>query len=193
LKRKASSSSPPQGSQGDSQVLLTDTLSPSPSLVDVVLSRRSIRRYQQKEIPGEILDKILEAGRQAPSAMNRQPWHFIVVSDKDIKQELSKRLFTKHIRESPVTIVGCAKTGFLDRKWSVIGTSIALQNMVIAAWALGIGSCWIGGFQEDKVKQLLEIPDKVKVVALVTFGYPAETPRAKRKKPLEKVVSSNKY
>jgi len=172
---------------------MTDALAHSTSLVDVVLSRRSIRRYQQKEIPRDKLDKILEAGRQAPSAMNRQPWHFIVVTNNEIKKELSKWLFTKHIKDSPVTIVGCAKTGFLDRKWSIIGTSIALQNMVIAAWALGIGSCWIGGFKEDKVKQLLKIPDKWKIVALVTLGYPDKTPHVKRKKPIEKVVSLNKF
>jgi nitroreductase len=65
--------------------------------------------------------------------------------------------------------------------------------MVIAAWAMGVGSCWIGDFKEDKVKQLLSIPDKWKVVALVSFGYPAEKPKAKRKKPLEKIVGFNKF
>jgi nitroreductase len=193
LEKNSSPSAPQKESQNVDQVLMTDAPAHSTSLVDVILSRRSIRRYQQKEIPRDTLDKILEAGRQAPSAMNRQPWHFIVVTNNEIKKELSKWLFTKHIKDSPVTIVGCAKTGFLDRKWSIIGASIALQNMVIAAWALGIGSCWIGGFKEDKVKQLLKIPDKWKIVALVTLGYPDETPIVKRKKPIEKVVSLNKF
>jgi len=193
LEKKSFLSSPQKDSRDDNQVLMTDALAHSTSLVDVILSRRSIRRYQQKEIPRDAMDKILEAGRQAPSAMNRQPWHFIVVTNNEIKKELSKWLFTKHIKDSPVTIVGCAKTGFLDRKWSIIGTSIALQNMVIAAWALGIGSCWIGGFKEDKVKQLLKIPDKWKIVALVTLGYPDKTPHVKRKKPIEKVASINKF
>lgn len=193
LEKNSSLSSPQKDSQDDNQVLMTDALSYSTSLVDVILSRRSVRRYQKKEIPRDAMDKILEAGRQAPSAMNRQPWHFIVVTSNESKKELSKWLFTKHIKDSPVTIVGCAKTGFLDRKWSIIGTSIALQNMVIAAWALGIGSCWIGGFKEDKVKQLLKIPDKWKIVALVTLGYPDKTPHVKRKKPIEKVVSIDRF
>ena len=193
LEKNSSLSSPQKDSQDDNQVLMTDALSYSTSLVDVILSRRSVRRYQQKEIPRDAMDKILEAGRQAPSAMNRQPWHFIVVTSNESKKELSKWLFTKHIKDSPVTIVGCAKTGFLDRKWSIIGTSIALQNMVIAAWALGIGSCWIGGFKEDKVKQLLKIPDKWKIVALVTLGYPDKIPHVKRKKPIEKVVSIDRF
>lgn len=193
LKRESPPSPPQKDSHEDNQALTTDAPAHSTSLVDTILGRRSIRRYQQKEIPRDTLDKILETGRNAPSAMNRQPWHFIVVTNNEIKKELSKWLFTKHIKDSPVTIVGCAKTGLLDRKWSIIGTSIALQNMVIAAWALGIGSCWIGGFKEDKVKQLLEIPNKWKIVALVTLGYPDETPHVKRKKPIEKVVSLNKF
>lgn len=193
MEKTSSPFSPQKDSYDNDQVPKTYALMHSTSLVDVILSRRSIRRYESKKIPTDALDKILEAGRQAPSAMNRQPWHFIVVTDYETKKKLSKWLFTKHIKDSPVTIVGCAKTGFLDRKWSIIGTSIALQNMVIAAWAMGVGSCWIGGFKEDEVKQLLKIPDKWEIVALVTLGYPAETPHVKRKKPIEKVISFNKF
>ena len=163
------------------------------SLVDVILSRRSIRRYEPKDIPKDMLDKILEAGRQAPSAANRQPWHFIVLTDDELKKQLSRWIFTRHVKNSAITIVGCAKIGFLDRNLAAIDTAIALQNMVIAAWSLGIGSCWIGGFREEKVKQLLNIPDKWRVVALVSFGYPAEKPHAKRRKPIENTVSYNKF
>jgi len=163
------------------------------SLVDLVLSRRSIRRYEQKDIPKDVLDRVLEAGRQAPSAMNRQPWHFVVLMDYGIKKKLSGGLFNRHIKDSAFTLVGCASTGIIDRKWSTVSTSIALQNMVIAAWAMGVGSCWIGDFKEEQVKQLLNIPDKWKVVALVSFGYPAEKPKAKRRKPLEKIVGFNKF
>jgi len=166
------------------------------SLVDVILSRRSIRRYDQKEISRNALGKILEAGRVAPSAANRQPWHFIVFTDYELKKKLSKGLFNRHIKNSAVTVVGCAYTGLWHigtRKWSIIGTSIALQNMVIAAWALGVGSCWIGDFNEETVKQLLNIPDKWKIAALVSFGYPAEKPHAKRRKSIEKIVSYNKF
>jgi nitroreductase len=172
---------------------MTKAQAQSKSLVDVILSRQSIRHYESKKIPTDTLNRILEAGRKAPSAMNRQPWRFVVVTNHQIKKKLSTWFFAKHVKEAPVLIVGCAKTGFLDRKWSVTGTSIALQNMVIAAWAMGIGSCWIGGFKEARVKQLLKIPEKWKIVALVTFGYPAETPHVKRKKPIEKVVSFNKF
>ncbi len=162
------------------------------SLVDTILSRRSIRRYENKEIPADVFSKILEAGRQAPSAANRQPMHFIVVTDEAIKKELSKGLFNRFIKDSPVTIVGCAKTGdILTGKWSIVDTTIALHNMVIAAWTMGVGSCWIGDFSEKKVKQLLNIPDAWNVVALVSFGYPAEQPKPRRKKSITELVSFN--
>lgn len=185
--------SPQKDSHSDDQVPTIHANGNPKSLVDVVLSRRSIRHYERKEIPRDVLEKILEAGRQAPSAMNRQPWHFIVLADDEIKKELSKWLFTRHIKNSPITIVGCANNGFLNKKWSIIGTSAALEIMVIAAWAMGVGSCWIGGFNEDKVKQLLNIPGNWKVVALVSLGYPRGNPHQKRRKPLEKITSINKF
>jgi nitroreductase len=163
------------------------------SLVDVVLSRRSIRRYEQKEIPKDVLDKILDAGRQAPSAANKQPWHFIVVTDPEIKKELSKGMFNRFIKDTPVTIVGCAHKDLIAGKWSIVSTTIALQNMVIAAWAMSVGSCWIGDFNEGKVKKLLSIPENWNIIALVSFGYPAEKPQPRKRKPLEEIASVNKF
>ena len=163
------------------------------SLIDVVLDRRSIRRYEQKEIPKVILDKILEAGRQAPSAANKQPWHFIVLTDSEIKKELSKGLFNRFIKDAPVAIVGCAHKDLIAGKWSSVSTTIALQNMVVAAWAMGVGSCWIGDFNEEKVKRLLSISESWKIVALISFGYPAEKPQPRKKKPFEEIVGFNKF
>ncbi|HLN88694.1 MAG TPA: nitroreductase family protein [Candidatus Binatia bacterium] len=164
------------------------------SLLDLILSRRSIRSYEDKEIPSEILRQILEAGRQAPSAANRQPIRFIVVTDFEAKNELSKSLFGKHIKKAPVLIVGCAdEKSLLTGKWAVVDTTIALQNIVIAAWTFGIGSCWIGSFSEEKVKELLKIPEKWKIVALLTLGYPAEQPKAKSRKSFEELFSFNKF
>jgi nitroreductase len=164
------------------------------SPIDFVMSRRSIRRYEKKDIPSDILEKIIEAGRQAPSAANRQPRRFIILTDYEIKKELSKGLFNRFLKNSPVVIVGCANPkDFLTGKWASIDTAISLQNMVIAAWTLGIGSCWIGDFKEDKVKQLLKVPAKWKVVALVTFGYPAEKPKQRKKKSTKELFSYNKF
>jgi len=163
------------------------------SLLDVILSRRSIRRYEKKEIPKDVLDKIVEAGRQSPSAANRQPYRFVIVTDSEIKKELKGR-FSRFLKDAPVVIVGCANPkALLTGKWATIDTTIALENMALAAWSLGIGSCWIGNFNEEKTKELLKIPEDWKVVALVTFGYPAEQPKPRKKKPTKELFSLNQF
>ena len=163
------------------------------SLFDVILSRRSIRRYENKEIPQDTLDKIVEAGRQSPSAVNKQPYRFVIVTDSEIKKEL-KGLFSRFLENAPIVIIGCANTkARLTGKWATVDTTIALENMVLAAWSLGIGSCWIGSFNEQKIKELLKIPEDWKIVALVTFGYPAETPKPRKKKPTNELFSFNQF
>ena len=123
------------------------------SLIDVILSRRSIRKYLNKPIPKDVMNSILEAGRQAPSAGNRQPWHLIVVTDQKIREALSHGKYNTFLKESPVVIVACGYVGSEQgRKWSTVDTSIALENMVLAAWSLGVGSCWIGDFVESEVR-----------------------------------------
>ncbi|MCJ7613180.1 nitroreductase family protein [Candidatus Bathyarchaeota archaeon] len=163
------------------------------SVFDVILGRRSIRRYEDKEIPQAVLDKIVEAGRQSPSAVNKQPYRFVIVTDSGLKKEL-KSLFSRFLEKAPVVIVGCANTkALLTGKWATVDTAIALENMVLAAWSLGVGSCWIGSFNEQKTKELLKIPEDWKVVALVTFGYPAETPNPRKKKPVDELFGNNKF
>jgi nitroreductase len=177
-------------------------MSESPSLLDKVLSRRSVRQYEAKDIPDNVLKSILEAGRQAPSAMNLQPWHFIVVTDPQLKQQLADGRYNKFIPDCPVTIVACANTKAVDhrptmkvayeqRALAIIDVSIALQNMVIAAWAQGVGSCWIGDFRESHVKSTFQIPDQWRVVALLTLGYPVNPPQSKTKKFLDDIITYN--
>ena len=164
------------------------------SLIDLILSRRSIRNYKNKDIPEEVLQQILEAGRQAPSAANRQPIRFIVITDHDMLKNLCESLITLFVKYAPVAIVGCADIkSLLTGKWAVVDTVIAMQNIVIAAWTYGIGSCWIGACNEEKIKKLLGIPDKWKFVALLTLGYPAEQPKPRRKKQFEKLFSFNSF
>lgn len=164
------------------------------STIDSILNRYSVRKYENKEIPQEILSQILEAGRQAPSAANRQPIRFVVVKDGEIAKNFSNALFNRFVKDAPMIIVGCADVkSLLTGKWAVIDTTIALQNMVIAAWSLGVGSCWIGAFDEEKIKTLLKIPGDWKVVALVTFGYPAEEPKPKKKKAVEELFGFNSF
>ncbi len=160
------------------------------SLLDVILGRRSIRCYKSEPIPDDILKNVLEAGRLAPSADNAQPWHFVVITESKIKEKLSTGTWNGFIKDSAVTIVGC---GYVANEWATIDVTIALENMVIAAEAQGVGSCWVGDFKEEEVKELLGIPNNLKVVALVSFGYPAEKPDPPSKKSLEAIVHYNTF
>jgi nitroreductase len=164
------------------------------SSLDFILTRRSIRRYEPKDISQDVLKQILEAGRQAPSAANRQPVRFVIVNDRDLLKVLCGTLLTRFVKYAPLAIVGCADVkSLLTGKWAVVDATIAMENMVIAAWTLGVGSCWIGACNEEKVKELLKIPDKWKVVALVTLGYPAEQPKPRKKKSFEELFSFNSF
>lgn len=164
------------------------------SVLELIAGRRSVRRYDSKKISDEDLRSILEAGRQAPSAVNRQPVKFVVVTDDELKKDFSNNPFNHFIKKAPVVIVACADVkNILTGKWAVVDASIALENMVIAAWSLGVGSCWIGAFKEKDVKSQLKIPDKWKVVALLTLGYPIEKLKPVKKKSFEELFSFNVF
>ena len=183
--------------QGDAKENITGTskerLLSFMSVLEVILSRRSIRSYENKEIPKQVLDQIIEAGRQSPSAVNKQPYRFVVVTKPELKKEM-KSIFSRFLEKAPVLIVGCANTkSRLTGKWAVTDTTIALQNMVIAASSLGVGSCWIGSFNEQKTKQALKIPEDWKIVALVSFGYPDETPKPRKKKSTNELFGVNQF
>ena len=138
---------------------------------EAVQKRRSIRKYLPDPVPRSILKRILEAGRLAPSASNLQPWHFIVVTDPQKRKELSAGRFAKFIKRCPVVIVGCGNRS-VSPKWCVVDTTIALENMVLVATGKGLGTCWIGSFDEVRVKDLLKIPKEFTVVAMLSVGYP---------------------
>ena len=164
------------------------------SVIDLLLSRRSIRKYKTEPIPQDKLEMILEAGRYAPSASNRQPWHFIVLTDLEILENLSHGQWNTFISTSAFTLVGCAYEGSTyARKWSTVDTTIAMQNMVIAAWSLGIGSCWIGDFDEAAVRKILHVPKDWKILALISFGYPDETPEITSRKSLKEITGYNTF
>ena len=164
------------------------------ALIDEILNRRSIRRYEDKDIAEDVMKQILEAGRQAPSAANRQPIHFIIVKDHEISKKFSNMPFNGFVKAAPVVVVGCADVkSMLTGKWAIVDATIAMQNMAVAAWVLGVGSCWIGAFDEKKVKESLKIPGKWKVVALLTLGYPAEKPKLRKKKSFDELFSFDTF
>jgi nitroreductase len=162
--------------------------------IDMILQRRSIRKYKKEKIPETVKEKIIEAGRQAPSASNKQPWHFIVVTDPVLKEKLSAGKYAGFVKDADFVVVGvglASDPGY--QRWSVVDVTIALQNMVIAAEVQGVGSCWIGSFDEGEVKQLLGIPKEAIIVALMPFGIPDENPAPRPKKKLVEIIHNNKW
>ena len=164
------------------------------SCIDKILGRRSIRRYKKEPVPTEVKAKILEAGRLAPSAANRQPWHFVVCENTAAKEKLSKGRWSGFVKDAAFAVIGVALP-FDDtsRKFGVIDTTIALQSMVLAAEVQGVGSCWIGDFKENEVKKEFGIPSEATVVCIVTFGLPDEKPGPRKAKPLTESVHMEKW
>jgi len=159
-------------------------------ILNLLKSRRSIRVYQDKPIPQDLLLQILEAGRWAATAANLQPWHFIVVTDPETRKgigEVARFFFVNsHVGKAPVVIV----VGFDTRKgeYGRYDSTLAGGNMMTLASSLGLGTCWIGAFDEPKVKEILEIPEPIEVIALITLGYPEEKAEVPPRVELEKIV-----
>jgi nitroreductase len=166
---------------------------------EAVQRRRSVRAYAKTPVPDEKLERILEAARLAPSAENIQPWYFVVVTDHEKRKQIAQsRIFAGFQEGSPVVIVGCSDRK-ASPKWYEIDVAIAMQNMVLAATAEGLGTCWIGSFDEGLLKKLLKIPEHFTVVALLTVGYPREKLDLTKKiahpirKRLEDIVGFEEY
>lgn len=167
-------------------------------ILEAIKKRQSVRSYQDKEIPKEMLQEILEAGRLAPSAKNTQSWKFIVVKDKELRKKLVPACKNqKFVGEAPVVIAGCGtNTEYIMSNGEhsyPIDLAIALDHMSLQAASLGLGTCWLGAFYQDQVKEILGIPKEVRVVALMTVGYPKKLETKTGRKPLSEIVCYNKY
>ena len=169
-------------------------------VLEVIQKRRSVRKYKEDPIPEKALMRVLEAARLAPSGKNFQPWKFIIVKDKALKEKLAQASAGQFfMAEAPIIIVGC---GFPDncythmgrymKSWSV-DVTIALEHLILQAQEEGLGTCWIGSFEEEEVKAILNIPENVKVLALTPLGYPDEIPRFRGRKSLDEIISNDRY
>ena len=157
---------------------------------EVVLKRRSIRRYKEAPIPREIILKILEAARVAPSASNKQPWHFIVVENKETIRQLAK---SEWAAKAPLMIVGLADQE-ASPNWCSNDLGIAFEHIALAATDFGLGGCWMGQTgREDLIRKLLGVPDKLRPVVVMPIGVPDETPAPKERKSLNEIVSWEKF
>jgi nitroreductase len=168
------------------------------SILDTIKERRSVRRYKPDPIPEEVVQRVLDAARLAPSGKNLQPWKFIVVRDESLKQRLVKACVGQaFIAEAPIVIVACAfpdncysRMGNYMKSWPV-DVAIAVEHMMLQAKEEGLGTCWIGAFEEKEVKTLLNVPEEVRVLALTPLGLPAEKPVSRGRKKLEEIVSKD--
>jgi nitroreductase len=167
-------------------------------LMEAIKKRSSIRAYKDKPVPEDKLLVVLEAARLAPSGRNSQAWKFVVVRDKTLRQALGRAAGGQpHVNMAPVIIAAVATEPESIMPCGIpaypVDLAIAIDHMTLAAVDLGLGTCWIGAFSQDQVKTILGIPGKLKVVSLLTLGYPDETGRPKIRKILKEIICWEKY
>ncbi len=157
---------------------------------EAIKKRRSVREYTGKRIPRDLLERLLKAARDAPSAKNLQPWRLIVVTDRKLLEALVPVCHNQgFIADSGALLVGITE----DEKWSKIDLAIALDHVSLAAAALGLGTCWIGAFHGNEVRKMLDIPEEFHVTMCMTVGYPADKGQSPTKKSIEEVVHLEHY
>ena len=174
-------------------------------VLEAISTRRSVREYSSRPIPADVMERMCQALRYAPSACNFQPWRFILVTDAELRRQVAQAANGQMwMADAPVTIVGC---GLPEQAYKHMGgygnsaeidVSIALDHLTLAAVAEGLGTCWIGAFDEKQVKRLLEIPRQVKPVAMTPLGYPASANlnfpiSDNRRKPPAEVFCADRY
>ncbi|HJN18772.1 MAG TPA: nitroreductase family protein [Armatimonadota bacterium] len=164
-------------------------------LMDAIRTRRSVRKYAPESVTDEQLATVLEAAQLAPTACNNQPFKLIVVRDAELREKLVPACKgQKFVGQAPIVLVGCGsepdsypkQAGWMNT--FAIDTTIVFDHITLAAVDVGLGTCWIGAFLEDQVREILGIPASWRVVCLTPLGVPAESPDARDRKGLEELV-----
>lgn len=159
------------------------------NIIEEIVERRSIRKYSPKTIESEKLERILEAARLAPTARNQQDWKLILVENTDIKNKIVDHAspHQQFLKRAPIIIAACAlNQGYVMRCGHpayLIDLAIVLEHVALQAVREGLGTCWIGSFFEDKVREILNIPSNIRIVELMSLGYPDQLPLAAARKP----------
>lgn len=171
-------------------------------IFEAIQKRRSIRSYIEKPVEFEKIATIIEAGHLAPNAGNVQEWKFLLVTEKEkIKQVANYCLEQYWIASAPVLIIICCDPNKQEvqyglrgvRLYSIQDSACAAENMLLAATGLGLGSCWIGAFDEEKIKEIFNIPKQIRVQSVLTFGYSNELPTQQDRSSLESMTYFNEY
>jgi nitroreductase len=160
--------------------------------MEVLRRRRSIRKYKPDPVPDELIEQVLEAARLSPSGKNMQPYHFVVVKERETKKKIDPRL-----AEVPVIIVGLVDP--TKGRCSIPDGILAFEHIILGAVNAGLGSCWKGTYlghlqeHEQEIKEALDVPEHIAVVAYTPIGYPDESPEMRDKKPLNEIVHYDKW
>jgi nitroreductase len=175
------------------------------NVLDAIRNRRSVREYDPRDIPEDVLERMKEVPRLAPSACNNQPWKFVLVRDAALRSEIAKACGRQgFVAGAPVIVVGVGFPEAAYRRMGGNGNSvevdlaIALDHLTLAAAAEGMGSCWIGAFDEKKVGELIHAPQGARIVALLLLGYPARPnllgpAPADRRKPAGEIFLADRF
>lgn len=164
---------------------------------EAILTRRSIRKYKKEPVKPEDLKVILEAARQAPSAGNKQPWEFVIVTEEETKTKLAE-IARKQMWIADAGVVVAAlskdkKNPSIYERWVERDVMSAVEHMVLQAWELGYGTCWIGAFTQPETKELLSIPEEMNVICLLPIGVPDQEPPAKPRRDPAEIFHKEKY
>jgi len=166
-------------------------------LFEAIRGRRSIRSFMDRPVEEEKLSAVLEAGRLAPSARNLQDWRFVVVRDPATRKRLAEAARNQEfVGQAPVVIAACGTSDMVmtcGQPAYALDVTIAVDHMTLAAVSEGLGTCWIGAFYEDKVKEILGIPEQIRVVALLPLGYPAQAARPTPRKTLDEILAYERW
>lgn len=164
-------------------------------------TRRSVRAYKTEEVPEELLQQVLGAGRLAPSAVNKQPWRFLVVRDEVNRRALGAAYAREWFWKAPIVIAVCilpeeAWTRSYDgTNFAMVDGALAMDHMQLAAAELGLGTCWIGAFDPEAARDILGLPDGVSIVGMTPLGYPdvEPNPRPRSRRPLGETVLKERW
>ena len=168
-------------------------------MMQVVKNRKSVRQFTPQPVEDKKIEYILECARLAPSARNLQCWHFIVIKKKEniMKAARAGGSHNEWLKESPVLIVACGdpkrSTEHNGIQYYIVDVAIAMQHLVLAATEMGLGTCWIGNFDEKIARSELGIPNDIKVVAMTPVGYPDDEEPSPKRKSLNKIVHYEKW
>lgn len=163
---------------------------------ETIKTRRSIRGFLSDSVPEDALNRILEAGRLAPSWCNRQCWRFLVVKEQSKRNQmadsLGENLAVEAIRQAPIALLVCAEPSdsarYEGKSYYLVDTAIAMEHIMLAATAEGLGTCWIGAFSEYPMRTLFNIPHDIHITGITPLGYPNYTPDAQSRQPLESII-----